>query len=141
MFDLKEKSVADIANVLRLSPKNVVVKAKSTILLEAVENQDKKFIELEMARIDCFGQRMFFMIIDDVSPSKLNESLEKVTENYKKALGSTVHELRTPLNGVISMLDMLEFEISEELNDKYLRTASTSAKLLLNLVNDILDFS
>ncbi len=139
MLDLKEQSIADIANILKKSPQPKQINGSCKI--EFSEPLPTQYLELSISQMSHGEKRFFFMIIDDVSHSKQNESLEKVTENYKKALGSTVHELRTPLNGVISMLDMLEFEISKELNDKYLRTASTSAKLLLNLVNDILDFS
>lgn len=60
-----------------------------------------------------------------------------------KIFASLSHELRTPLNCSISMLEVLRDEIYE-LNptyvEEYLNPALFSNKLLLNQINDILDF-
>jgi len=56
-------------------------------------------------------------------------------------LASVSHELRTPLNCIVTMLDMMEKFITDDLKDDYLQPAADSAKLLLSLINDILDFS
>ena len=51
------------------------------------------------------------------------------------------HELRTPLNGVIGMLDLI---VDMDLTGRqleYVRTARSSADMLLSLINDILAFS
>ena len=51
------------------------------------------------------------------------------------------HELRTPLNGVLGFTDLL-FETRLDLEQKeFTRTISDSATHLLDVVNDILDFS
>lgn len=56
-------------------------------------------------------------------------------------LANTSHELRTPMNAI---LGMTELALGEELSpvlDEYLRTIKDSANHLLQLVNQILDFS
>ncbi|KAL4490742.1 hypothetical protein ABPG72_021796 [Tetrahymena utriculariae] len=56
---------------------------------------------------------------------------------------SLSHELRTPLNCSISMLEVLKDEMSannQKYIDEYLNPALFSNKLLLNQINDILDF-
>jgi PAS domain S-box-containing protein len=51
------------------------------------------------------------------------------------------HELRTPLNGVLGFAELLsETQLNEEQKD-YARTISQSGNHLLDVVNDILDFS
>ncbi len=51
------------------------------------------------------------------------------------------HELRTPLNGISGMLELLsEMDLNAQ-QQEYLRVASTSAASLLELIDDVLDFS
>lgn len=60
-----------------------------------------------------------------------------------KIFGSLSHELRTPLNCSISMLEVLKDEIKDknpEYINEYINPALFSNKLLLNQINDILDF-
>lgn len=56
-------------------------------------------------------------------------------------LANVSHELRTPLNGVTSVGELL---MNTELTDKqreYVHVISTSSKVLLSLINNILDYS
>lgn len=64
---------------------------------------------------------------------------ERSSKAKSAFLAHMSHELRTPLNGVISMLDLaLRGEADPEIRD-HLKTASTSAQLLLRLIQDVLD--
>ncbi len=56
-------------------------------------------------------------------------------------MASVSHELRTPLNGILGMLEALKTQISDELAEAYLSPAVSNGKILLNLINDILDYS
>lgn len=51
------------------------------------------------------------------------------------------HEIRTPMNGVLGMLQLLEKEPLSEKTKKLVSTAVYSAKTLLRILNDILDYS
>ncbi len=56
-------------------------------------------------------------------------------------LATMSHEIRTPLNGIIPLLDiLLSTRLSDDQRD-YLATAYQSAKQLLSIVDDILDYS
>lgn len=56
-------------------------------------------------------------------------------------LASVSHEIRTPLNGVLGMIQLLQRTHPLPSQSDYLDRAEFSAKSLLNLLNDLLDFS
>jgi CheY-like chemotaxis protein/anti-sigma regulatory factor (Ser/Thr protein kinase) len=51
------------------------------------------------------------------------------------------HELRTPLNGIIGMAELLRSERSDADRAEFLAAIDTSGRNLLEIVNDLLDFS
>jgi PAS domain S-box-containing protein len=72
---------------------------------------------------------------------KAKEQTEKAYEAKSEFLANMSHEIKTPLNGVIGFSDLL---IKTELNStqqKYASTISQSANKLLEMVEEILDFS
>ncbi|MFN4014665.1 MAG: ATP-binding protein [Reyranella sp.] len=56
-------------------------------------------------------------------------------------LANMSHEVRTPLAGVLGMLDLARSGVTDPDIRKYLDTAEQSARHLLTIVNDILDFA
>lgn len=91
----------------------------------------------------------FATIFQDISDQKeLKKSLLKVrlaSEEADKAkrefLANMSHEIRTPLNGVIGMAHLLwDSDLTEEQRD-YVRTIAFSGEALLEIINQILDFS
>ncbi len=69
------------------------------------------------------------------------KQLEEMNEYKTKMLASVSHELRTPLNCSITMLDILVDKVNQDLRDNYVVPALISNKLLINTINDILDFA
>ena len=56
-------------------------------------------------------------------------------------LASMSHEIRTPLNGILPLLDIVLGTDLSPVQREYLLTANGSAKELLRIVDDILDYS
>lgn len=91
----------------------------------------------------------YILVVEDVSERRrLDEELEqarsKAEENNRlksEFVANVSHEIRTPMNAILGMTELaLDEAISPVLRD-YLTTAHESAKSLLALVNDLLDFS
>jgi PAS domain S-box-containing protein len=69
------------------------------------------------------------------------QSALKVAQMKSEFLTTMSHEIRTPLNGIIGMSEFLaETKLTDE-QTKYLDIIQNSSSHLLNLINDILDYS
>lgn len=56
-------------------------------------------------------------------------------------LANMSHEIRTPLNGILGFTEILKNQDLEKSTKKYIDIIDKSGKSLLNIVNDILDYS
>lgn len=106
-----------------------------------VSETKERFLEIKLSPTFIDTKPCILVLVKDTTERDLINRL-KETDNYKNTLMASVsHELRTPLNCIISMQEMLREYISEELIAAYLDPAINSSKILLSLVNDILDFA
>src|SRR5262249_34121827 len=79
------------------------------------------------------------------NPEQPPEAAAASSRAKSQSLAAMSHELRTPLNAVIGFSEMLVGEIFGPLGDaryrEYARTIRYSGMHLLDLINDVLDFS
>jgi signal transduction histidine kinase len=81
------------------------------------------------------------VILNDISELMKAEHIRASNKTQEMMTATTSHELKTPLNSINGMLTLLEDHVSSRDGMDYLHIASVSTKLMMSLVNDILDFS
>ncbi len=69
------------------------------------------------------------------------KSAEQAAAAKAHFLATMSHEIRTPLNGVLGMLEIMSFSKLTQDQRKQLNTVYQSSKGLLQIINDVLDFS
>ena len=68
---------------------------------------------------------------------------EAIAASHAKSefLANMSHEIRTPMNGVLGMAELLAASAIDDRQREYVNVINSSASALLNIINDILDYS
>jgi signal transduction histidine kinase len=75
---------------------------------------------------------------------RLYGDLEAASRHKSEFLANMSHELRTPLNAIIGFSELLELQLSGDLNEQqlgYVEDVRDAGRHLLSLINEILDLS
>jgi PAS domain S-box-containing protein len=118
---------------------------------EYIHNQGHKFpVLLSGIKIeDEDGKEYIWSVAQDITEQQTIESdlrnAKQLAESSSKArsqfLSNRSHEIRTPINGILGTLQILQRDISENQHSRLIGNAIFSAKSLLRIINDILDYS
>jgi len=72
---------------------------------------------------------------------KARQIAEKAAKSKSDFLSTMSHEIRTPMNGVLGMAELLNSTKLDNTQQTYVQTILNSGKLLITIINDILDYS
>jgi PAS domain S-box-containing protein len=97
-------------------------------------------------------QTIFTVVLRDITEAKkyqdalvlAKEQAERASNSKSEFLAAMSHDLRTPLNAILGFSEMIRQQYNGPIDGKYIEYADDiagSGKLLLSLVNDILDIS
>ena len=107
------------------------------LVLDRVRRQRRKFQEMKQARerLESEVQLRTRELVDS------NRQLEEAARAKSNFLDRMSHELRTPMNGVVGMTELLSRTALSATQTHLTKTIRSSAQILLQIVNDLLDLS
>ena len=79
--------------------------------------------------------------VDELQSQKKIIEAEAESRAKSEFLATMSHEIRTPMNGVLGMAELLQDTHLSSQQQQYLNVINSSGKALLNIINDVLDYS
>ena len=107
------------------------------------EGQPESHYNIQILQCQYAGEAAWTFIIRDTTERDTIITLQDTNQYKSRLLASVSHELRTPLNASINLTEKAieSTNVPNLIKDSYLRPSLNSSKMLLNLINDILDYS
>ncbi len=102
----------------------------------ALENEHKARMEHERYLKLNYESRL-----DELSTKRKIIEMEAESRAKTKFLTIMSHEIRTPMNGVLGMAELLSDTPLNDQQKQYVNIINNSGNTLLNIINDILDYS
>ncbi|HEY9190592.1 MAG TPA: ATP-binding protein [Sulfurovum sp.] len=92
--------------------------------------------------IDLDGEQSILSTFTDISESeRLRVKAEEAQQAKSEFLANMSHEIRTPLNGIFGFLQLLDATELDHTQKEYVHIAQNSMGTLIDVINNVLDFS
>lgn len=107
----------------------------SEVTLRPVFDEHDSLFKIEGTLLDITEKRDKQKALDE------KKAAETATKAKSEFLANMSHEIRTPMNGILGMVDLIKDTPMNEEQSHYIETIHSSGNALLNIINDILDYS
>ncbi|KAL4488383.1 hypothetical protein ABPG72_019233 [Tetrahymena utriculariae] len=93
--------------------------------------------------VNCYWKNQFAIMafLTNVPQNNLVNRLQKINQYKDELLATVSHDLKTPLNAMIQVVQTAMSQCKNEEYNNYFDIIDKNGKLLLNIINDILDYS
>lgn len=103
--------------------------------------RDSMMLQRAVKALDSTAATISNLIASKVSMNNAHNQIELLSNIKEDFLANMSHEIRTPMNAVIGMADMVLREKLPPSAREYVQQIHSSGHALINIVNDILDYT
>jgi len=108
---------------------------------EKIKTSEERCYEIKFRQIIWENKAAYAISFNDVTDRQIIQTLKMADEQKDRVIATVSHELRTPINGILGLIELVISQVTDKLGLSYLDHAKSCSKLLLHLVNSILDLS
>jgi PAS domain S-box-containing protein len=143
-----------INKTLQTGKSTIGKELESTIVVDG--KTSSIWLKISSNIVEIEGKKNVILAVDNITESKtiqkqlreekeradsMAQKAEKANKTKSQFLASMSHEIRTPMNAIIGFSDILAEEVTSEDHKEYVEIIRNSGDHLLQLINDILDYS
>ena len=108
------------------------------------KNGEERIYNVKSKKIQFDSEESAYTIntfIDITEIEKAKQKAQKAEAAQAMFLANMSHEIRTPMNGILGFTELLEKTDLDLTQKRYVEMIQSSTKTLLDIINDLLDFS